>query len=61
MQGFIDGLESQYDAVRDSLEGFTDDLANDISPDIAAHVAPTFEKAKPSRDALNTLVRCGRK
>jgi len=55
MQGFIDGLESQYDAVRGSLEGFTDDLANDISPDIAAHVAPTFEKAKPSRDALNTL------
>jgi len=55
MQGFIDGLESQYDAVRDSLEGFTDDLAKDISPDIAAHVAPTFEKVKPSRDALNTL------
>lgn len=55
MQGFIDGLESQYDAVRDSLEGFTDDLAKDISPDIAAHVAPTFEKVKPSKGALNAI------
>jgi hypothetical protein len=39
--------------VRKSLQGFTEDLANDISPDIAAHVAPSFEKAKPSRAALN--------
>lgn len=55
MQGFLNGLESQYGAVRKSLEGFTDDLANDVSPDIAASVSASFEKSKPSQKALNEI------
>jgi phage-related protein len=55
MKGFISGLESQYGAVRKSLQGFTEDLANDVSPDIAASVSTSFEKAKPSRKSLDQL------
>jgi len=55
MKGFIDGLESQYGAVRKSLEGFTDDLARDVSPDIAASVSTSFKKTSPSRGSLNEI------
>ena len=55
MQGFINGLESQYGAVRKSLQGFTEDLQKDVAPHIAASVSTSFEKTKPSKDRLNSI------
>lgn len=45
MQGFINGLESQYSAVRDSLEGFTNTLSRDVAPEISATVSGNYEKS----------------
>ena len=55
MQGFIDGLESQYGAVRKSLQSFTEDLSSDVAPEIAASVSASFEKVNPRKDSLNAL------
>jgi hypothetical protein len=43
MQGFINGLESKYDAVRDSLKGFSKGLGRMefASPSMADMAAPT--------------------
>ena len=44
MQGFIDGLESQYDAVKDSLTDFTDTLSDEVAPEISGTVSASYDK-----------------
>ena len=49
IQGFIEGLESQYDAVKDSLQGLTDDLSDEVGPDMSATVSADYEKTISSK------------
>ena len=49
MQGLIRGLESQYGAVRSSLQGLTEDLAKPATIGLSADVQPLPARASAGR------------
>ena len=49
MQGLIKGLESQYGAVRSSLQGLTEDLTKPATVGLSANVQPLPARASAGR------------
>ena len=49
MQGLINGLESQYGAVRSSLQGLTEDLTKPATIGLSADIQPLPARASAGR------------